>query len=125
MSEHTLWVMRQLGFSPSRTNATYVEFVKTYADSEGRRAHVAVQFDRAGGDIIAPALSGFEVSLHARLEPTLDDVAKAPAVMRADLYSLLHELNRSTPVVRRCEKCGAEVSAFYVVEGAITCGQCP
>lgn len=123
--------MAQQGFAPSNVySAHYIEFVKTYADADGRVARAVVQFERPNGIIgTGVRLCGFNVLVQAHVEATVEAVEeRAPPVMRDDLFAIVNAFDSGPPAptiaFERCGRCRMPVAEFFVVAGSVLCRAC-
>lgn len=130
-SDQLVRTMVQQGFRPSEVySAHYIEFVKTYADAEGRVARAVVQFERPNGIIgTGVRLSGFNVVVQAHVDATVEAVEeRAPPVMQEDLFAIVNAFDSgpAPPSIafERCGRCRVPVAEFFVVSGSVLCRAC-
>lgn len=123
--EAMIVAMRRFGFVPSSVySAEYLEFVKAYADDQGRQARAIARFERPGPWGRKLALSHFVVSMSARVD--VESIERAPEVMREDLRGIVDTLsNRAAPLEReRCMACRTACVEFFVVGARVLCRGC-
>lgn len=132
--------MATRGFEPtSNYTAGYVEYGKTYADSQGRIARAVVQFTRpstagsvrAAADVVSsePVLAGFNVLVQAHVDPTSEAVLeRAPAVVQADLLGVVAAFEPghrpAQSLFARCGTCATPVSEYFVEAAQVRCRSC-
>ena len=122
-------IMAQHGFSPVPVrDVHHIQYVKRYAEPDGRLARAVALLEREGPVLEAGALAGFDVTVQSHLLPLEAQLETAPMVMRADLVSLSRALfvpTRSRSVVMEtCARCRASVSEFFVERGTVLCRVC-
>lgn len=118
------------GFRPSERSSTFsVDFVKDYADDQGRVARASVQFERPTVASQELRLAGFSVLVQASIAPTIEAIEeRAPPIMRGDLAAIATTfaggLQAGAVDVRRCTACAAPVNEFFVLDGLVVCREC-
>lgn len=125
--------MARMGFVFNYTgDAHTVEYVKDYAESDGRLARLSVLFTKQGYmQVLDQAqLAKFVVTVQATIEPYVDEVkTKAPRALQADMLHALSELEgvreyEPPPEMVKCGLCGETLIEWSLDEnGTIHCGR--
>lgn len=119
-----------MGFRPNWTGSpTYVEYIKDYAQPDGRMARVTALFTKAGFmQVMDQAqLANFVVTVQGTIDPVIDEVkTKAPAALRPDMLHALAVLEGLTEpdvdLTANCDHCGALLNEWTVDnDGRIHC----
>jgi hypothetical protein len=129
-AQHIAQTMSSMGFRPNWSNASnHVEYVKDFAEANGRMARLAVCFSKAGFmQVMDQArLVQFVVTVQGTVDPLIDEVkTKAPPALQADMLAALAKLEGlqepETDPSANCDLCGALLEEWTVDdEGRIQC----
>lgn len=119
-----------MGFRPNWTGSpTYVEYVKEYAEPDGRLGRLTILFSKAGVSQVLDSarLTQFVVTVQGTVDPVVDEIrTKAPRVMQPDMLHALQVLEGITEPTEAvdvlCDLCGTLLEEWTADEqGRITC----
>lgn len=126
-------VMARMGFTYNFTgDAHHVEYVKDYAEPNGRLARLSILFTKHGYmQVLDQAqLAKFVVTVQATIEPVIEEVkTKAPKALQADMLHAMDELEGvreyvPAPETVECGLCGENLIEWTINEdGTIHCGR--
>lgn len=122
-----------MGFNFNFTgDAHHVEYVKDYAEANGRLARLSILYNKHGYmDTLERAqLTKFVVTVQASIEPIIDEVkSKAPKALQVDMLHAMSELEGirehvAPDEVVECGLCGETLIEWTVDDsGTIHCGR--
>lgn len=123
--------MSATGFRPNWTgDASHVEYVKDFAEPDGRIGRLTVLFSKAGYSTVMDSaqLTGFVITVQGRVDPVIDEVKdKAPKAMQADMLHALAVLEGiaepgEDQESALCDHCGFQLEEWTVDDnGNIQC----
>lgn len=129
-AQHIAQTMSSMGFRPNWSNASnHVEYVKDFAEANGRMARLTACFNKAGFMSVMDQarLVQFVVTVQGTVDPLVDEVkAKAPPALQPDMLAALATLEGLQETVEDptayCDLCGARLDEWTVDdEGRIQC----